>query len=65
MFQEFAHAEEGNPVAGKQKLYDPQFWKRSVPHVRESGICHTYDPPFESMPGWWYGIRYSHFPHEI
>ena len=31
-------------------LKDDQSWKTSIPHEK-SGPCYTYDPPFESEPG--------------
>ena len=41
-------------VSGQDKkdvLHDDRYWKRSVPH-ENSGPCETYDPPFESDPGY-------------
>ena len=32
-------------------LKDDKNWKQSVPH-ENSGPCYTYDPPFESDPGY-------------
>lgn len=32
-------------------------WKETIPHQWLSGICYTYDPPFESRPAKWYGVR--------
>ncbi len=31
--------------------------KETIPHVDGSGKCYTYDPPFESKLGFWYGLR--------
>ncbi len=55
--QEFTQAETGGPAAGLQILFDDSYWKVTVPHVQASGFCHTYNPQWESPPGWWYGIR--------
>ena len=32
-------------------LHEDKYWKRSIPH-EYSGPCETYDPPFESDPGY-------------
>ncbi len=55
--QVFTHPKEGGPINGIFMLHNESYWKISVPHIKLSGRCYTYDPPFESMPGWWYGIR--------
>ncbi len=31
--------------------------QESVPHNQQSGKCFTYDPPFDSNAGWWFGLR--------
>ncbi len=28
-----------------------------MPHPKHSGRCYTYDPPWDSSVGWWFGIR--------
>ena len=41
-------------VSGQDKkdvLHDDRYWKRFVPN-ENSGPCETYDPPFESDPGY-------------
>ena len=35
----------------KDVLHEDSSWKRSIPH-EQSGPCETYDPPFESDPGY-------------
>ncbi len=57
VFQVFSHDQYWGPKAGVGVLTNESYWKVSVPHVVESGICFTYDPPFQSEAGWWYGIR--------
>ena len=32
-----------------------QYWKVSIPH-ESSGPCYTYDPPFDSEPGYTQGM---------
>ena len=41
-------------VAGqsaKDVLHEDKYWKRFIPH-ENSGPCETYDPPFQSEPGY-------------
>ncbi len=59
-FKVFTHPEGGGPIHAIHMLNNASYWKTSVPHVKESGRCHTYDPPFKSLPGWWYGIRQAY-----
>ncbi len=32
---------------------------KTVPSIANiAGRCYTYDPPWDSWVGWWFGIRY-------
>ena len=35
----------------REMLHDNKNWKKFIPHEK-SGSCETYDPPFESDPGY-------------
>ena len=59
--QEFAHSDVDGPKAGTQILFNESYWEVTAPHVEESGLCRTYNPAFQSRPGWWYGIRQVSF----
>ena len=32
-------------------LHNDRFWTKSIPH-EQSGPCETYDPPYDSDPGY-------------
>ena len=56
-FKSFGQREEGDPPQGWQILYEDAFWTQTVPNVMKTGRCYTYDPPYKSKSGIWYGIR--------
>ena len=53
----FVHSESGDMVADKDNWRKEYFWQTAIPHEHLSGQCHTYNPAFESEPGWRNGIR--------
>ena len=55
----FSHPEFGDPRSAQFMLNDDSYWQESIPHPEDSGKCYTYDPPFESPPDVWHGIRYT------
>ena len=54
----FVHSKTGDLLADKDNWKEDKYWVTSIPHVQFAGECHTYNPPFESEPGWKHGIRW-------
>ena len=40
-----------NDKPEKEILLEDKYWTKSIPH-EQSGPCETYDPPFDSDPGY-------------
>ena len=54
----FSHPSDASgPGLHNNWVSNDTMWTKTVPHIWLSGECNTYDPPFESLPGKWYGIR--------
>lgn len=51
------HAKDGNLDHSLDILNNDSLWTITIPHAEYSGICSTYDPRYESLPGDNYGIR--------
>ena len=53
----FGHSKQGDLTEAKDDWKREDYWVKFLPHEHVSGQCHTYNPPFESEPGWEHGIR--------
>lgn len=53
----FTHPEFGGPARSGDLVPHDSSWVESIPHQELSGKCYTYDSPFQSLPGKWYGLR--------
>lgn len=53
----FSHSPDGDPSKGVDVLNNDSYWVETIPHVKYTGMCHTYNPPFSSKPSVWNGLR--------
>ena len=56
----FSHPSDtdfSGPTMNNSIVQNDTIWVETIHHPWLSGKCFTYDPPFSSRPGKWYGVR--------